>query len=258
MSVAIGRWCVVNCVGYMRIPSTANIAMMLCTRVQKHAAQWSTSGGSNPSRLRRLQWRVRSWTFSRMNELNPRSQAVDLWNEALAGTATARDRLLELCYAELRTLARRMLAGDSASLHMQPTELANEAAIRVLKLDVMQWKDRAHFLATSATVMRQALLDEVRRFRADKRQLPPIITTLFDPGVATINLDLEKLDRSLDRLAAVSPERARLVELRFFAGLSIEETAESLGISAATVKRQWDVARAWLLRDINQTSPAAS
>src|SRR3954462_596140 len=141
---------------------------------------------------------------------------VALWQAALAGSTEARDRLLEMCYSELRMLARRMLAGDSISSHLQPTELANEAAVRVLRLDRMEWNDRAHFLATAATVMRQALLDEVRRFRADKRQAPAVMTTLVDPGLATIDLDLERLDHSLQRLGEVSPERARLVELRFF------------------------------------------
>jgi len=194
-----------------------------------------------------------------MSQAEPSSEATALWREAREGVVPARDRLLEMCYAELRRLARRMLAGDAASLHLQPTELANEAAIRILKLDLMRWQDRAHFLATAATVMRQALLDEVRHFRADKRQLPAIVTTLFDRGIATIDLDLEKLDSSLKRLATVSAERARLVELRFFVGLTIEETADVMEISAATVKRQWDVARAWLLRDIQQVArPAPS
>ena len=128
--------------------------------------------------------------------------------------------------------------------------------MRLLKLDRMQWKDRAHFLATAATVMRQALLDEVRRHRADKRQMPPAITTVFDMGVSTMELDLEALDLSLRRLSAVSAQRARLVELRFFVGLSIEEVAEVLGSSSATVKRQWDVARAWLLRDLSRRPTA--
>ncbi len=174
------------------------------------------------------------------------------WAEALAAPGSAREQLLQLCYHELRQLARRMLAGDSAARRLQPTELANEAVLRVLKLDRMNWTDRTHFLATAATVMRQALLDEVRRFRAEKRQAPAVLTTWLDSGIATIDLDLEKLDRSLQRFAQVSPERARLVELRFFAGLTIDETADVLGISPATVKRQWDAARGWLLRDIGR------
>jgi RNA polymerase sigma factor (TIGR02999 family) len=180
-------------------------------------------------------------------------EPLRLWNEARAGSQPARERLLEMCYSELRMLARRMLAGDSAALRLQPTELANEAALRMLKLDRMEWNDRAHFLATAATVMRQALLDEVRRYRADKRQAPPVMTTLIDTGVSTVDLDLERLDNSLTRLNQVSPDRARLVELRFFVGLTIEQTADVLGSSAATVKRQWDASRAWLLRDLTRT-----
>lgn len=180
-------------------------------------------------------------------------EPMRLWEEARAGSEPARERLLAACYSELRMLARRMLIGDSSSVRLQPTELANEAAVRLLKLDRMEWNDRAHFLATAATVMRQALLDEVRRFRADKRQAPPVVTTLIDPGLHTTDLDLERLDNSLQRLAEVSPERARLVELRFFVGLTIDQTADVLGSSAATVKRQWDAARAWLLRDLTRT-----
>lgn len=179
-------------------------------------------------------------------------EPAQLWQAALAGSVPARERLLELCYAELRGLARRMLSGDSAALRLQPTELANEAALRVLKLDRMEWNDRAHFLATAATVMRQALLDEVRRFRAGKRQMPAVMTTLVDAGLATVDLDLEHLDLSLKRLAEVSPDRARLVELRFFVGLTIEATAKVLGMSPATVKRQWDAARLWLLDDLGR------
>jgi RNA polymerase sigma factor (TIGR02999 family) len=175
-----------------------------------------------------------------------------LWRDSVAGSNAARDRLLELCYTELRSLARRMLAQDAASYRLQPTELANEAALRVLRLDRMQFVDRAHFLATAATVMRQALLDEVRRFRAAKRQAPVVMTTWIDPGIATVELDLDRLDRSLQRFVEVSPERARLVELRFFAGLTIDETADVLEISPATVKRQWESSRAWLLRDMGR------
>lgn len=182
----------------------------------------------------------------------PEAEPLELWHAAVAGSSTARERLLEMCYSELRVIARRMLSGDSISCRLQPTELANEAALRVLKLDQMQWNDRAHFLATAATVMRQALLDEVRRFRAGKRQMPPVMTTLVDTGVPTLELDLEQLDNSLHRLAEVSPDRARLVELRFFAGLSIEATADVLEISPSTVKRRWDASRAWLLRDLSR------
>jgi RNA polymerase sigma factor (TIGR02999 family) len=186
------------------------------------------------------------------------SEAGTLWRETVGGSAAARERLLEMCYAELRQLARRMLAGDSASIRLQPTDLVHDAVLRLLRLDRMEFADRTHFLATAATVMRQALLDEVRRFRAQKRQSPVKVTTWLEPGVGTMELDLEILDRSLTRFAEVSPDRARLVELRFFAGLTIDETAGALGISPATVKRQWDAARAWLLRDMARGETAGA
>jgi RNA polymerase sigma factor (TIGR02999 family) len=182
----------------------------------------------------------------------PDAGAAMLWRDSQKGSVAARERLLELCYNELRQLARRMLAGDSASARLQPTDLVHDALLRLLRLDRMEYTDRTHFLATAATVMRQALLDEVRKFRADKRQMPPVMTTLVDPGVSTIELDLEKLDASLRRLAAVLPENARLVELRFFVGLTIDACADALGISPATVKRRWDASRAWLLRDLQR------
>lgn len=176
---------------------------------------------------------------------------LQLLRDAQDGSEPARRALLGLCYTELRRVAHRLLAGDAAALRLQPTELVHEAALRVLNLERMEWRDRAHFLATAATIMRQALLDEVRRFRAAKRQAPAVFTTLFEPGIRTIDLDIERLDAALRELAAVDAARARLVELRFFAGLTVDETAEVLGLSAATVKRRWDTSRAWLLRRLS-------
>jgi RNA polymerase sigma factor (TIGR02999 family) len=186
-----------------------------------------------------------------MPEPDAQEERLQLLRAARSGDASARHALLNLCYTELRRLAHRLLAGDAAALRLQPTELVHEAALRVLNLDRMEWRDRAHFLATAATIMRQALIDEVRKFRSAKRQARPVVTTLFDPGVATIDLDIEKLDAALRELAQVDPERARLVELRFFAGLTVGETAEVLELSTATVKRRWDVSRAWLLRRLS-------
>jgi RNA polymerase sigma factor (TIGR02999 family) len=171
-----------------------------------------------------------------------------LLKSARAGDAAARHALLNLCYTELRRYAHRLLKGDSAQQRLQPTELVHEAALRVLNLERMEWRDRAHFLATASTIMRQALIDEVRHHRAAKRQAPPVFTTLFDPGVVTLDFDIERLDQALRELAEVDPQRARLVELRFFGGLTVEETAEVLELSTATVKRRWDASRAWLVR----------
>lgn len=132
---------------------------------------------------------------------------------------------------------------------MQPTDLAHEAVLRVMRLDRLAAHDRVHFLALSARVMRQVLLDEVRRVRAAKRR-PPVQTAWFDPEArATPSpLDIEAFDEALKRLFEIDPERARVVELRFYAGLTLEEVAASTGASASTVKRRWRGARAWLLQ----------
>ncbi len=163
----------------------------------------------------------------------------------------ARERLLALCYGELRTIARRVLRGDGPDLHIQPTDLAHEAAIRIMALDRMVWRDRAHFLALSARVMRQALVDEVRRLKSLKRSAPEVMT-LWDPGGKAFSIDL--FDDALERLFAIDPDRARVVELRFYAGLTMAEIAAELGLSDSTVERRWRTARAWLLGALDEMS----
>ena len=158
----------------------------------------------------------------------------------------SQDELLSQHYTEFRQLARRVLSSDGPALQIQPTDLAHEAAIRLMRLDQLQVSDRTHFLALSARVMRQTLLDEVRRAKAKKRQTPGILTLWPEQGTLE-PIDIEALDRALGELTAISPERARIVELRFFAGLTVEEIAAELGESESTVKRRWRVARAWLL-----------
>ncbi len=163
-----------------------------------------------------------------------------------AGSPRAREALMSQCYRELRSIARRVLRADGDALLIQPTDLAHEAAIRVLGLDRIVLRDRSHFLALSARVMRQALLDEVRRYRARKRQAPPILTQ-WNPGVEASNFSLEGFDAALERLFAVDADRARVVELRFYAGLTMTEIAEATDSSVSTVERRWRAARAWLL-----------
>jgi RNA polymerase sigma factor (TIGR02999 family) len=167
---------------------------------------------------------------------------------ANAGPAE-REQLLTLYYQELRTIARRLLRGEGDALLLQPTELAHEAAMRLIRLERMSWNDVPHFLATAARVMRQVFLDEVRRARAQKRQVPAL-TLWPDAMPDEAPFDIEALDAALVRLEAISPERARVVELRFYTGLSIEEIAVTCGISDRTVKRQWRAARAWLLTEL--------
>lgn len=177
-------------------------------------------------------------------------EAGRLWTGFASGDAAARDALLARHYGEFRNLARRVLSRDGPSLQIQPTDLAHEAAIRVLRLDRINVRDRTHFLALSARVMRQVLIDEVRRAKAKKRRQPGLLT-LWPDGETDGTLDVEDLDRALTELQQVSPERAHLVELRFFAGLTVEEIAEHLGESESTVKRRWRAARAWLLERLD-------
>ena len=174
-----------------------------------------------------------------------------LWSGYAQGDPKALERLLTLHYDEFRGVARRVLAGDGRALQIQPTDLAHEAAIRVLRLDRVTPQGRTHFLALSARVMRQTLLDEVRRRRAAKRNAPPVTTRwLSQSGSPPPVLDLEAVDAALSKLELVDQDLARLVEKRFFAGLTIEEIALESGVSESSVKRRWRLARAWMLNEL--------
>ncbi len=157
---------------------------------------------------------------------------------------SAQERLLALCYEELRIIARRVLRNDGAQLQLQPTDLAHEAAIRMMHLDQIEWQGRTHFLAMSARVMRQALLDEVRHRKAAKRQMPEVMTVWPGGGLA---VPIDVFDDALQRLFTIDADRARVVELRFYAGLTMTEIAGALDISISTAERRWRTARAWLL-----------
>ncbi|MFZ1625694.1 MAG: ECF-type sigma factor [Gammaproteobacteria bacterium] len=176
-----------------------------------------------------------------------------LWSGFCRGDHHCQEKLLTAFYQEMRGIARRILSGDSASVHLQPTELVNETILRLLKVNRLDLRDSNHFLALAARMMRQVLLDEVRRYRAQKRQSPAILTTWIESGPAESAIDIEALDRSLTRLAEVSAERARIVELRFFAGMTVEDIAGVMEVSERSVKRHWQAARAWLLRDLTRT-----
>ena len=168
---------------------------------------------------------------------------------ATALSGADRDRLLGQVYGELRVLARKILAGDRARQHLAPTELVNAAAIRIIGQRRISTRERTHFFAFSAHVMRQVLIDEVRRERADKRGGPKVtlITEIAESAAPeAAGIDVEAIHDALDQLAEVDPALAKLVELRYFAGLSLEEIADVQGTSVSTLKRQWRVARAWL------------
>jgi RNA polymerase sigma factor (TIGR02999 family) len=163
------------------------------------------------------------------------------------GDPDARDRLVAIVYPELRALADRQLRGERGDHTLQPTALVNEAYLRLSGLDRIGWQDRAHFVRMAARVMREILVDHARRRNAAKRDGGQRVTfTGLDLPDDRRDLDVVALDDALTRLAQIDPDKARLVELRYFGGLGIEETAEAMGTSPATVKRHWQATRAWL------------
>jgi RNA polymerase sigma-70 factor (ECF subfamily) len=163
-------------------------------------------------------------------------------------------RLMPAVYDELRRLARHYLRRERPGQSLQATALVNEAYLRLKKDKRQPWQNRTHFFAIAATSMRQILVERARARNAAKRGGEQVRITLDDAVAAggEKSLDLLALDEALARLAGLDPEQARLVELRFFAGLSIEESAEALGVSPATVKREWTMARAWLKRELQK------
>jgi RNA polymerase sigma factor (TIGR02999 family) len=183
-------------------------------------------------------------------EALPDAEAQALVAQALAGSPEGRDRLLGILYPKLRATAARMLRQDGANLTLNPTELVNEAALRLIRLDRMSWQDRAHFLAICSRIMRQVIVDKARHTRAVKRQHLSVTTGWLKDNVAEEPIEADVMDEALTKLAEFSAEHAQLVEMRFFVGLSIGEIAHVTGKSERTVKRQWQAARTWLLQSL--------
>jgi len=155
------------------------------------------------------------------------------------------DALLAACYADMRRVARGIMAGDGMRNAMAPTDLAHEAAIRLIRSDLSGVNDPGHMLAIAARSMRQVLIDEVRKARAVKRHAPTMLT-IWPREDGDRLIDIEALDAALVALAEVAEEHARIVELRFSLGLSVAEVVTLTGIPERTVKRRWQAARAWL------------
>jgi RNA polymerase sigma factor (TIGR02999 family) len=168
-----------------------------------------------------------------------------------ARTHRSVDAMAEDVYAELRRVAAAYLRRERPGQTLQPTALVNEAYVR-LAGQHPRFQNRAHFCAIAANAMRQILVERARARNAQKRGGGAVRVTLEDQMAISPEsaLDLATLDEALTRLATLDPRQARIVELRFFGGLSVEETADALGISPATVKRHWAVARAWLAREL--------
>ena len=169
------------------------------------------------------------------------------------GQTHAFDQLVPLVHDELRRLARKYMARERPGHTLQATALVNEAYMRLINLKRIRWQDRAHFFAMAARVMRRILVDFARARRNDKRGgRSPRVS--LDEGLLVSrepSLDLVVLDDALQALAAVHPRQSQVVELRFFGGLSLEETAESLHMSVDTVKRDWRFAKLWLMKELS-------
>ena len=173
------------------------------------------------------------------------------------GDPAAEAQLFTRVYAELHRLAAHYLRGERPDHSLQPTALVNEAYLRLVSQREKDWANRSHFVAVSARIMRQVLVDCARRAKAEKRDFGVLREPLDDSiSGATRDPDMVlALDTALTRLAMYDERQARVVELRYFAGLSVEETAGLLGVSERTVKREWMLARAWLRGELGGSSP---
>lgn len=183
---------------------------------------------------------------------NPPGDVTRLLGELNAGDREAFAQLMPLVYGELRSLAGRRLHRERPGHPLQPTALVHEAYIRLVEQREVRWKNRGHFFAVAAQAMRRILIDQARAQLAGKRGGAQV-TVPLDEAVVAADAPPEELialDAAITQLAAIDPRQEQLVELRFFAGLTIEETAEAMGISDTTVKREWRLARAWLHRAV--------
>lgn len=187
---------------------------------------------------------------------NPSNQVTALLARWTRGENAAREELVPLVYDELRRLARRVLLGQGRDHTLQSTALVHEAYLRLVGHDTVHWDDRIHFFAVAAQLMRRILVDHARKHLAAKRGGDQVTLSL-DEHLAPAKsrpLNVIALDDALNELSRMNPQHSRIVEMRFFAGLSIEETAQAMGISSATVKRDWAVARAWLYRELARST----
>jgi RNA polymerase sigma factor (TIGR02999 family) len=191
---------------------------------------------------------------ARRNEHNggPETDVTGLLVAWCGGDRAALDQLMPLVYAELRGIAHRYMSTERADHPLQTTALVHEAYMRLVDISRLRWQDRAHFYAVAAQTMRRILVDAARKRDAQRRGADPSHVVLDADALQAPQRgeDLVGLDEALTRLAAFDPRKARVVELRYFGGLTAEETAEVVGVSAVTVMRDWRMAKLWLLRQL--------
>jgi RNA polymerase sigma factor (TIGR02999 family) len=191
-----------------------------------------------------------------MDASSPSTAKIEqLLNESAGGSRDALDRLIPLVYDELHNLASRQLAREWRPNRLQTTAVVNEAYIRLCGQREVDWQNRGHFFAIAATVMRRILVDHARRESSEKHGGRSVRVELDEaaanPTETPVDaVDALALDRALQELEQLDPEQGRIVELRYFGGLTVEETAAAIGTSPTTVKREWAIARAWLYRSL--------
>ncbi len=191
--------------------------------------------------------------MSRQNEI---TELLTAWS---SGNQAALDKLLPIVYQELRRLASKKLRSQRAGDSLQPTALVHEAYLKLINCQDVKWQNRAHFFGVAAQIMRNILVDHTRTQLAAKRGGGNKISLedldeLSEDQQRENEIDLIALDDALIKLAQLDPQQSRIVELRYFGGLTIEEAAEVLHISPATIKREWALAKSWLFREINNRS----
>jgi RNA polymerase sigma factor (TIGR02999 family) len=178
------------------------------------------------------------------------TELLQAWSR---GDGEALEQLAPLVHFQLRDMARRMLASERAADGWQPTDLVHETYLRLLDWRVVRWQNRAHFFSTTARMMRRVLVDAARSRLAAKRgqgvAAEPLVREIAVPASP---VDFVALDDALEALSVLDPRPSQVVELRFFGGFSVDETAEALGVSARTVMSDWNTARAWLYRELSK------
>ena len=191
-----------------------------------------------------------------MTDPSRRQDVTGLLLEWRQGDAAALERLMPLVYDELRRIARAHVRGERAGHTLQATALVHEAYLRLVNLDRMTLESRVHFLAVAARMMRRVLVDHARKRKAGKRGGDITMVDLADEALPAKppGVDVLALDEALDEMASFDPRQRDLVELRFFAGLTIDEAAQALGVSTATVEREWAMAKAWLYQRLSTGS----
>jgi RNA polymerase sigma factor (TIGR02999 family) len=174
------------------------------------------------------------------------------------GDPEALEQLVPLVHRELREMARRMLSGERLAVGYQPTDLVQASYVRLLDWHVVHWQNRAHFYATTAQMMRRVLVDAARARQAAKRGhgVESVSLDAAEVAAPTLGVDVVALNDALTALATLDPRPSQVVELRFFGGFSVEETAETLGVSVRTVINDWNAARAWLHYELTKRGHA--